>query len=106
MIDALQRRHPWLPPALARRLARSYGSRAMQLIGQAHSLEQLGTHFGADLYAAEVDYLRHHEWARSAEDILWRRSKLGLRVSPGDRQRLQQYLDGVAAVSTSVDANL
>jgi glycerol-3-phosphate dehydrogenase len=57
----------------------------------------LGEHFGSDLYQAEVDYLIRHEWATQAEDILWRRSKLGLRVSPDDVARLTAYLAKVPA---------
>ncbi|WP_329742553.1 glycerol-3-phosphate dehydrogenase [Dyella sp. A6] len=100
-IDALQRevqaRAPWLPAALAQRLVRSYGTRCVQIIGQAQALSDLGEHFGADLYRAEVDYLRDHEWAGDAADILWRRSKLGLRVNDAQAQRLASYLAGTSA---------
>jgi len=83
---------PWLPETFAWRLVHSYGTRARDLLGEADGLHALGTHFGADLYQAEVDYLVRHEWATEAEDILWRRSKLGLRVGPDDVQRLSAYL--------------
>ncbi|WP_033487401.1 glycerol-3-phosphate dehydrogenase C-terminal domain-containing protein, partial [Xanthomonas phaseoli] len=73
-------------------LVRNYGTCAEQLLGDAQSLADLGTHFGADLYQAEVDYLREHEWAVAADDILWRRSKLGLRIDAAARQRLEDYL--------------
>jgi glycerol-3-phosphate dehydrogenase len=49
--------------------------------------------FGADLTQREVDYLVEHEWARTAEDVLWRRTKLGLRVGAGDKTRLDAYLE-------------
>ncbi|HEX5306743.1 MAG TPA: glycerol-3-phosphate dehydrogenase [Dyella sp.] len=95
-IEALQRelrqRHPWLPEAMAQRLVRNYGTRSATVIGAARSLAGLGRHFGADLYQAEVDYLRQHEWACTAEDILWRRSKLGLRVGAPAVARLNAYL--------------
>ncbi|HEX7339432.1 MAG TPA: glycerol-3-phosphate dehydrogenase [Rhodanobacteraceae bacterium] len=84
--------HPWLPPALATRLVRSYGTRAPAILGKASSLADLGPHFGAGLYAAEVDYLRHDEWAQTADDILWRRGKLGLRLSTDETGRLDGYL--------------
>lgn len=71
---------------------RNYGTCAEHLLGDAQSLTDLGTHFGADLYQAEVDYLRQHEWAVAADDILWRRSKLGLRIDAAGRQRLEDYL--------------
>ena len=95
-IDAYQRElqaaHPWLPPPLAWRLAHSYGTRSAQVLGQANGLADLGLHFGADLYQAEVDYLRGQEWAVDAADVLWRRSKLGLRVGDDDAARLAAYL--------------
>jgi glycerol-3-phosphate dehydrogenase len=88
----LQSAHPWLPESLAWRLVHSYGSRTMRILGQARSLQDLGEHFGADLYQAEVDYLRALEWAVDATDVLWRRSKLGLRLTPEQMQRLTAYL--------------
>jgi glycerol-3-phosphate dehydrogenase len=88
----LQSAYPWLPEGLARRLVRSYGTRSGQILGAARSLAELGGQFGADLYRAEVDYLRDREWAVTAEDILWRRSKLGLRVNDDDARRLAEYL--------------
>ncbi|RUL76681.1 glycerol-3-phosphate dehydrogenase [Dyella choica] len=88
----LQAAHPWLPESMAWRLVHSYGSRAARILGQARSLHDLGEHFGADLYQAEVDYLRAMEWAVDASDVLWRRSKLGLRLTPEQVQRLAAYL--------------
>ncbi len=95
----LQEKHPYLPNAMAWRLIHSYGTRVMQVLGQAHALKDLGKHFGADLYQAEVDYLREQEWAVKAEDILWRRSKLGLRVTASDEARLTSYLVNAARSS-------
>ncbi|TWC28037.1 homodimeric glycerol 3-phosphate dehydrogenase (quinone) [Pseudomonas sp. SJZ079] len=89
---ALVARHPWLDGALAERWARTYGSRTWRLLGDAGGMEALGEHFGAGLYRREVDYLIGHEWATEAEDILWRRTKLGLEFSVEARARLQQYL--------------
>ena len=88
----LQSAHPWLPETMAWRLVHSYGSRTMRILGQARSLQDLGEHFGADLYQAEVDYLRALEWALDATDVLWRRSKLGLRLTPEQVKRLTAYL--------------
>ncbi|WP_281439903.1 glycerol-3-phosphate dehydrogenase [Lysobacter capsici] len=85
-------RRPWLPDALALRLCRNYGSRALRIVESCVRLEELGECFGADLYRAEVDYLIDCEWARTAEDILWRRSKLGLRFSPAQGEALQRYV--------------
>ena len=83
---------PWLPPALARRWAHSYGSRSWQIIEGVQNLEQMGEDFGADLYQREVDYLCRVEWAFTAEDILHRRSKLGLFLDASQQARLQHYL--------------
>lgn len=87
-----QARHPWLPAELAHRYARSYGSRVEQIIGQADSLAALGEELSPGLYEAEARYLVQHEWARSADDILWRRSKLGLHCGPQHRGRLEAWL--------------
>ena len=93
LCQAICSQHPWLPPALAQRWCRSYGDKAWQVLANAQSLEQLGQCFGADLYAQEVDYLHQHEWAYDSEAILWRRSKLGLRLSLEQQQVLSAYLN-------------
>jgi hypothetical protein len=87
----------WMPPALLSRLVTSYGSRAPQIIGEARSTDELGRHFGADLYEAEVRYLVESEFACTAEDILWRRSKLGLRLSAAEQADLAEHLSDHAA---------
>lgn len=74
-------RHPFLATATIRRLARAYGTQSAEVLGDAHKLADLGECFGADLTEREVDWLIRHEWARTADDVLWRRSKLGLRMS-------------------------
>ncbi len=88
----LATQHPWLPAPLRHRLARAYGTQASALLAGVTSMAELGEDFGAGLTEREVAWLRDHEWARSAEDILWRRSKLGLHLSPAQRQRLADYL--------------
>jgi glycerol-3-phosphate dehydrogenase len=85
-------RFAWLPSGLALRYAHAYGTRVERIIGAARSMADLGENVCADLYAAEVDYLVREEWARSADDILWRRSKLGLRIDAQGRKRLEDYL--------------
>lgn len=97
----LQRRAPWLPAALCRRWARSYGSRAPELLEGAETLRDLGAHFGAGLHAREVDFLRRTEWALTAEDVLWRRSKLGLRLEAAQVQALEGYLRESAPAAQS-----
>lgn len=84
---------PWLPEDLAWRYVRNYGTRAERIVADARSLADLGEDFGDGLHEAEMDYLRHHEWAETAEDILWRRSKMGLHVSDQAKQRLQAWLE-------------
>jgi len=89
----LCQRHAWLAPELAKRWAASYGSRVWQLLDGIETPADLGEHFGAGLYAREVDYLCAQEWAKEAEDILWRRSKLGLFLNSEEQERLCAYLN-------------
>jgi glycerol-3-phosphate dehydrogenase len=88
----VRRRWRFLPITVARRLARAYGTRVETIIGNASSFADLGEHYGAGLTAAEVDYLARNEWALTDEDILWRRSKLGLHMSDAERQRFAAKL--------------
>ncbi|KWR78530.1 glycerol-3-phosphate dehydrogenase [Pseudomonas sp. PI1] len=85
-------RHPWLPAGLARRWATSYGTRSWRLLDGVKGETDLGEHLGAGLYAREVDYLCREEWAENADDILWRRSKLGLFLDAAQKLRLAEYL--------------
>lgn len=88
----LGRAAPWLPAATAWRLLRNYGSRVYEIIGEATSLKDLGEVLGGDLTTREVDYLIEREWARTGEDILWRRSKLGLHLSEAEKQKVSDYV--------------
>jgi glycerol-3-phosphate dehydrogenase len=88
-LDGVRARWPFLPGPTSERMARAYGTRLSRILGDARSLADLGEHYGAGLTQAEVEYLRHHEWARGADDILWRRSKLGLYLSAAERARLE-----------------
>ncbi|GIZ11229.1 glycerol-3-phosphate dehydrogenase [Pseudomonas sp. NCCP-436] len=92
LIDALCQRHAWLERSLAQRWATSYGSRVWRLLEGVTTQADLGEHLGGGLHAREVDYLCQEEWARSSADILWRRSKLGLYLSPAEQTRLDEYL--------------
>jgi glycerol-3-phosphate dehydrogenase len=100
----VRRRWRFLPITVARRLARSYGTRVEQIIGGAKSFADLGEHYGAGLTAAEVDYLARNEWALTDEDILWRRSKLGLHLSDGERQRFAAALVKIVGAGSSACA--
>ncbi|MBU7580882.1 MAG: glycerol-3-phosphate dehydrogenase, partial [Porphyrobacter sp.] len=88
----LRARYPFVSQAEAHRLIRLYGTCAFAILGQATSATDLGEDFGHGLTAAEVDHLVAHEWARTADDILWRRTKLGLHFTPGQTARLAAYL--------------
>lgn len=83
---------PGIDQSLIRRLVRAYGTLTEDLLADATDQSQLGKHFGADLYEREVTYLVQNEWARTAEDILWRRSKLGLRLSSAEAEALDNWL--------------
>ncbi len=92
-LGEFRRATPWLPDVLAHRYARAYGSRVDGLLAGARNLADLGEDFGGGLYAAEVEYLVRQEWAQTPEDILWRRSKLGLHCPPNTAARLAVYLE-------------
>jgi glycerol-3-phosphate dehydrogenase len=98
-LASFKRAHPWLPADLARRYARAYGTRVAALLGSARALDDLGEALGGGLYEAEVDYLTRHEWAKSDEDILFRRSKLGLHVDEATAARLRAWLGRNAEVA-------
>ena len=91
-VAALQQRHDWLPPALALRWARAYGTRVDALLGNATCIDALGEEVAPGLYAAELHYLLRHEWASCSADILWRRSKLGLHLPPGCADRIDAWI--------------
>ena len=86
-------RYPWLPERLLRHYVRHYGTETHALLAGCNGIGGLGEHFGAGLHAVEVDYLVEHEWARTAEDILWRRTKRGLEMPETGVKRLHEYLD-------------
>jgi glycerol-3-phosphate dehydrogenase len=92
LAPALGRLFPFLGDALARRLARAYGTRATRMLDGVRTRDDMGESFGGGLTRLEVDYLVREEWARSAEDVLWRHTKCGLAATPGDALRLRAYL--------------
>ena len=91
-IAALRRDYSFLAPETADRLIRSYGTCARDILGDTHAPADCGEYFGHGLTAREVDYLRTREWAMTADDILWRRTKLGLRLDAAQREALERYL--------------
>jgi glycerol-3-phosphate dehydrogenase len=96
LIDDTMRAHCYLPRGLATRLVRAYGTRVVKLLGDARAMGDLGINFGADLTEREVDYLMREEWAQTAADVLWRRSKLGLRFSPAQVAALENFMQEAA----------
>jgi glycerol-3-phosphate dehydrogenase len=94
----VRRRWAFLPDHMALRMARAYGTRLEKILGSARTLSELGENYGADLTRAEVDYLIAHEWAITLDDLLWRRTKLGLHLSDAERMRLAEALRTQSAV--------
>lgn len=91
-VAALKEAHPFLEDRHSRRLVRLYGSEWRKMLSGRSSLADLGPHFGADVYAFEIEWLMREEWAATAEDVLWRRTKRGLYLSPEQVATLQQYM--------------
>ncbi|MBY0329097.1 MAG: glycerol-3-phosphate dehydrogenase [Acetobacteraceae bacterium] len=98
------RRHPWMPAGMLRRMVRAYGSDLDALLGGAGSLAAMGEAFGAGFTERELAWLTTREWARTAEDVLWRRSKLGLHMDAAGQARLAARLGAPAALTGSPPA--
>jgi len=92
-VEALNVQYGWMPPRVLRRMAGAYGTRVHAVLGSAQRLADLGEPIAEGLYEAELDYLVAREWAASAEDVLWRRSKLGLHLLPAQRRRVQDWFE-------------
>ena len=102
-VEATVRRYPFLESALARRITRAYGALVPEVLGAAKTREDLGRNFGADLTEAEVCYLVRREWAMTAADIVWRRTKLGLRLSPVEIAAIDEYLNQSATAPRTAE---
>jgi glycerol-3-phosphate dehydrogenase len=98
-IDELGRRYPALPRPLLHGLAHRHGALATAIVGDAKVLADLGEDFGEGLTAAEIDYLVREEWARTGDDVLWRRTKCGLAMPEADRERVAAYVARAVAAS-------
>jgi glycerol-3-phosphate dehydrogenase len=92
LVAETRRQWPFLPEGLARRLVRAYGTQAAALLDGARAMGDLGPVLGADLTAAEVRWLRDREFAQTAEDVVWRRSKLGLRMDAAEIAAVERVL--------------
>ena len=95
------RRWPFLAPAHARRLTRAYGTRVARVLEDARSLDDLGPRLIGDLTGAELRYLADAEWAQTADDVLWRRSKLGLIATAAERSALADAMARMARTGTA-----
>lgn len=91
--EEMRVRYPWMPRALLSHYGRLYGARLTRIVGDATALEGLGRHFGGNLYEAEVRYLVEHEWAETAEDVFWRRTKEGLRMTVAEKAAFSAWFD-------------
>ncbi len=92
LIQQLAHERSGLPQELLTALVHRHGTLTTEVLGDAREVQALGMHFGADLYAREVDYLIEREWARSVDDVLWRRTKAGLRLSKEQHAQVTDYL--------------
>ncbi len=90
--QSLARELPWLPSSLCERYTRTYGTLCKTFLQGVKNIDDMGEHLGGGLYQREVDYLFESEWAKSAEDILWRRTKLGLVLTDSEQDALNQYI--------------
>ena len=98
------KRYDWMDHRLLKRLLRAYGTRIDMIIGTATKIDDLGVCYGHDLYEAELRYLIDHEWVRKIDDLIWRRSKLGLRLSSEQIAALENRLAQIDADPKSVAA--
>ena len=92
-LEACRRRYPMLDPGVLEDYARNYGTAIETLVGERGDMEGLGRCFGDGLYEAELRYLMEYEWAETAEDALWRRSKKGLRLQPAQIADVSQWME-------------
>lgn len=99
LVRSTRAARPFLSEGHARRLVRAYGTRVERLLEGVRDAAGLGRRFGADLYEAEVRYLMAHEWCRRAEDVVWRRTKLGLRMMPDEIAGLDAFMAQPEAVA-------
>lgn len=91
-IEKVAEDYPWLDQNTRTRMACAYGTRIKKLMASVSSVDGMGKHFGAGLYALEIEFLINEEWAATAEDVLWRRTKLGLHMSKHEREAVEAYI--------------
>lgn len=96
-VRKLKGKYSFLSERQARRMVRLYGTKAAAILGDASNINGLGQHFGGDLYEREVEWLMRQEWARTSDDVLWRRTKQGLHFSHEEAAGLENYMAAIAA---------
>ena len=94
LVDAFGERYPFVPEDVLTRWVRLYGTKCADIVGDAVSVDALGEDFGHGLYEAEIRYLMANEWADCAEDILFRRTKIGIRMKKAAIEKLDAWVDG------------
>lgn len=98
-------KYKFLPPELAYRYARAYGTRMKGILGSAKSLNDLGEHYGDDVYEAEILYLIRYEFATTVEDIIWRRSKMGLHILPETKDNIERSFAKIIPMIAEEEGN-
>ena len=93
LVDNLVSKYSWLPNEIATRYVNQFGTLTWKLLKGAESQADLGQHFGSSLYAREIDYLIDHEFAKNAEDVLWRRTKMGLYLDQVQQDKVAVYIE-------------
>ena len=100
-VNVLRRRYDWISEPLAYRLAHTYGTNSELILDNFNHSTRLGEHFGRGLYEAELRYLVDHEWVRCAEDAIWRRTKLGIKLHKQQEIRIEQWIHDYLARDVS-----
>jgi glycerol-3-phosphate dehydrogenase len=103
LTEALTEQYPWLDVVVRDRFVRSYGTLAHQILSSCRTTKDMGKDFGAGLYECEVQYLINSEWAQSSEDVLWRRTKLGLRLSNEEQRILSDFISSSITRTDLID---
>ena len=91
LVAEFNARYPFMNPEIIRRMTRNYGTALPDILQDAQDIEALGQHFGAGIFAAELAWSHKHEFTQSADDFLWRRTKLGLQVTADERRAIDAY---------------
>ncbi|RZL94841.1 MAG: glycerol-3-phosphate dehydrogenase [Variovorax sp.] len=104
-VAAVQAKYAWLDATLARRMARAYGARIAEVIGDARSMADMGAEVAPGLHERELCYLHDEEWACSADDVLWRRSKLGLHLTRQEREQVGTWMEMNASSQEGISCN-